>query len=163
MAKSTNMYSDCNDFLVMLFFQLNSLDKEYQEHQAYKPSGKNAKHSKLQVCDWTVPVILWQKNITRAWISKPDIMVRYQTKSGHNHMTNLPNQPLLVLRQGFAIWEESWHISDSVGGGGGVYLREWCLSLVLAASQAKLSSWRYHVMSWPHHDWHGWAMLGLQY
>ena len=39
-------------------FQIKSLDKELEEHQAYKPKGNKSKHGQLQVC--TNPEVVTQ-------------------------------------------------------------------------------------------------------
>ena len=34
----------------VVLFQIKSLEKELEEHQAYKPKSQKAKHGQLQVC-----------------------------------------------------------------------------------------------------------------
>ena len=40
---------ECSLYYSVVLFQIKSLEKELEEHQAYKPKGSKAKHGQLQV------------------------------------------------------------------------------------------------------------------
>ena len=69
----------------VVLFQIKSLEKELEEHQAYKPKAQKAKHGQLQVCANTTTSMLYEQQ-KRLW----------QLFMYHRHFSQWVNTLLLL-------------------------------------------------------------------